>query len=249
MSNVFIRGDRHAYTNEEKLNLGELVSQFKKEYDAEVKKNEGKTKYDAKRKKHVPIKPSTGYVAKAVRHFYSDLAHVNNDDPQFLKALKHASRSYNDLENLRDPSSCPPKKARAVGAGRKAKAPEVRIALFSWFVDAREILKGRLPRSLFKLKANQLYEEWLVQNPVPEEDRLKFGNQWIKEWESEYGISLRKPNKRYAIKEDLIERLQDYLRNIWRIRRFFMEKYGVDPPILNGDQMPLHRNESSQQKR
>ena len=184
-----------------------------------------------------------------MRQFYSDLAEVSNNNPQSEKALKLASRSYNDLESLRDPSSCPPKKIRASGAGRKVKAPEIRQALFSWFVDVRETLKGCLPRRLFKLKANQLYNEWLVQNPVPKKDRLKFGNCWIQGWEQEYGISLRKPNKRFSIKkEDLLERLQDYLKNVWQIRRFFIKKYGVDPPIINGDQMPLHRNESSQQK-
>ena len=62
-------------------------------------------------------------------------------------------------------------------------------------------------------------------------------------------INLRRPNKRYSIKkEDLIERLQDYLKNVWSIRGYFIEKYRVDPPIINGDQMPLHRNESSAQK-
>ena len=99
------------------------------------------------------------------------------------------------------------------------------------------------------MKANQLYEDWLTQNPVPENERLKFSNQWIKEWQKEYGISLRKPNKKYSIKkEDLVEHLQDYLRNVCRVRRFFIEKYGIDPPVINGDQMPLHRNESSHQK-
>ena len=99
------------------------------------------------------------------------------------------------------------------------------------------------------MKANRLYEEWLTQNPVPENERLKFSNQWIKEWQQEYGISVRKPNKKYSIKkEDVVERLQDYLRNVWRVRRFFIEKYVIDPPVTNGDQMPLHRNESSQQK-
>ena len=54
------------------------------------------------------------------------------------------------------------------------------------------------------MKVNQLYEEWLTQNPVPENEKLKFSNQW----QQEYGISLRKPNKKYSIKkEDLIERL------------------------------------------
>ena len=144
---------------------------------------------------------------------------------------------------------CPPKRKRATGAGRKAKTPQVRQALFSWFVDVRETLKGRLPRRLFKLKANQLYEEWLEQNSVPENGKVKFSKCWIKGWENEYGISLRKPNKQFSMKKnDLIERLQDYLRNIWTLRRFFIEKYDVDPPIIIGDQMPLHRNESSQQK-
>ena len=99
------------------------------------------------------------------------------------------------------------------------------------------------------MKASQLYEEWLTQNPVPENERLRFSNQWIKEWQQEYAISIRKPNKKYSIKkEDLVERLQDYFRNVWRVRRFFIEKYGIDPPVINGNQMPLHRNESSQQK-
>ena len=234
MDRKFIRSDKKRYSNEEKLALAKLVKSCKEEYDAEVQRNQGKTKYDSKRKRHVPIKPTTGYVAKAVRMFYSDLADVRNDDPAFERAIKLAARSYQDIDILQDPSSCPPKKARA---------------LFAWFVDVRETLKGRLPRRLFKLKANQLYKQWLEQNPATENERLKFSNCWIKGWEKEYGISLRKPNKRFSIKKtDLIERLQDYLKNVWTLRRFFIQKYGVDPPIINGDQMPLHRNESSQQK-
>ena len=249
MAREFKRAERNQYNNEEKLELGELVEKCKEEYNAEVKRNKGKTKYDAKRKRRVPIKPSTGYVAKAVRSFYTDLTDKKNDDPEFVKAVKLASRSYNDLEHLRDPSSRPPKKLRGSGAGQKVKAPEVRVALFHWFVDVRESLKGRLPRRLFKLKARQLYAEWLIQNPIPEKDQLKFSNKWIKSWENQYGVSLRRPNKPYSIKrEDLLIRLQDYLHNVWTVRRFFMEKYGVDPPIINGDQMPLHRNESSQEK-
>ena len=54
------------------LALGELVAKFKDELDAEVKKNEGKNKFDAKSKIHVAIKPSTGFIAKAVRHSGAD---------------------------------------------------------------------------------------------------------------------------------------------------------------------------------
>ena len=82
---------------------------------------------------------------------------------------------------------------------------EVRQALLTWFVDVRESLKGCLSRTMLKLKANELYDEWVRENPTPEYERLKFRNQW----EEEYDISLRKPDKRYSIKkEDLIKRLQ-----------------------------------------
>ena len=39
----------------------------KEEYDAEVALNEGKTRYDNKRMKYLAIKPTGGYLAKAVR--------------------------------------------------------------------------------------------------------------------------------------------------------------------------------------
>ena len=101
------------------------------------------------------------------------------------------------------------------------------------------------------IKAQELYKLWLQKqpDPIPTEKRLKFTNPWLRDWMKEYGVSLRKPNKRYAIKqEERIERITEYLMNIWRIRKFFFEKYKKEIPIINGDQMPLHRNESSGQR-
>ena len=78
---------------------------------------------------------------------------------------------------------------------------------------------------------------------------LKFSKHWIQNWMKEYNVSLRKPNKKYAIKkEDRIIRIKDYLKNIWMVRKYFIDKYGVDPPVINRDQMSLHRNESASQK-
>ena len=66
---------------------------------------------------------------------------------------------------------------------------------------------------------------------------------------SEYGVSLRHPNKRFQIKQaDREGRVADYLKNIWTVRKFFLDNYGVDPPIINGGQVPLHKNESASQK-
>ena len=40
----FVTGDKKNYWNEEKLALSELIEKYKKEYDEEVKLNEGKTR-------------------------------------------------------------------------------------------------------------------------------------------------------------------------------------------------------------
>ena len=65
----------------------------------------------------------------------------------------------------------------------------------------------------------------------------------------EYNVSLRKPNKRNALnKDDRFVILQNYLKDIWMVRKYFLDTCSVDPPIINGEQMPLHRNESASQK-
>ena len=48
-------------------------------------------------------------------------------------------------------------------------------------------------------------------------------------------------------KKDCRIRVQDYLKNIWNVRNYFITKIGIDLLVINDDQMPLHRNESSGQ--
>ena len=73
----FSLDEKSSYSNEERLQLAELVKQFKKEH---LKENEnlgkrgvgvggGGTRYDKKRKKHVPVVTHGNFVAKAVRKF------------------------------------------------------------------------------------------------------------------------------------------------------------------------------------
>ena len=65
----------------------------------------------------------------------------------------------------------------------------------------------------------------------------------------DFNVSLRKPNKRYSIKsEDRKKRIMEHIKNIWLARKYFLDKFGVEIPIINGDQMPLHRNESTDKK-
>ena len=53
----FKRGANAVYNNDEKLELVKVVEKCKKQYDEEVEKNHGKTKYDYRRKRHVAVKP------------------------------------------------------------------------------------------------------------------------------------------------------------------------------------------------
>ena len=104
---------------------------------------------------------------------------------------------------------------------------------------------------MFTTQCKFFYEQWLAQqlDEAPEDEKITFSNRWIHNWMSEYGVSLRHPNKRFQIMQaDREERIFEYMKNIWTVRKYFIENFGVDSPVLNGDQMPLRRNESSTQK-
>ena len=144
------------------------------------------------------------FLFESSREFHTDMKDVPNDHSDFQRAIKVATRAFENIANLRDPTSRPVKKALASGGGRKRKAPEIRSTLFSWFVNVREPLKGRLPKRLFKLKAKELYVKWLIHNPTEPENQLRFESQWI------------------------IRNLQ----NVWTVRNFFIKKYDIDPQSL-----------------
>lgn len=40
---------------------------------------------------------------------------------------------------------------------------------------------------------------------------------------------------------------REYLKNIWTVRKFFINNFGIDPPVIKDNQMPLYRNENSTQ--
>ena len=230
----FKRGEKDKYSMEEKMELVKVVQKHKKKYEASKNKR-------------------GGYLAPAVREFYPDLKKVKHDDPLLEKAIKMATRAMKraaseDFDMESDPQK---KKYRAEGGGRKTTHASVRIKMYEWFIDVRGTLKARLPRTLFKSQCEVFYEEWLSQQkePVPEEERPVFSNHWIRNWMLEYGVSLLKPNKRYQIPHsDRVERIEEFLLNIWRVRKYFLDVFNVEIPILNGDQMPLHRNESHTNK-
>ena len=97
--------------------------------------------------------------------------------------MKLAKRCHDKLLNGDFDNEEPSKKRfRQEIGGRKCKAPEVRQAMFEWFVDVRGTRKGRLPIKMFRSKCLKVYEEWLKQQPepIPENEQLKFGKNWIR---------------------------------------------------------------------
>ena len=87
---------------------------------------------------------------------------------------------------------------------------------------------------MFLGKRKDISVVWLEQQnpPVPLEGQLKFTDPFG--WLKEYDISLRKPNKRFVVS------LDDKTKTV--------TKTYTDPKICRGDQITLHRNESSLQE-
>ena len=105
---------------------------------------------------------------------------MKNDDPVMKKAVKLGKRCYeNQIASQRDIKESPTKsKFQNPGGGSKVTAPEVREALYDWFIDIRGSLKARLPRSLFKAQAKFFYDNWWSQqsDEVKKQPALVFSN-------------------------------------------------------------------------
>ena len=64
----FKRGANTVYKNDKKLELAKVVQKYKKQYNEEVEKNYGRTKYeyDYRRKRQVAVKPKWRFYSKVV---------------------------------------------------------------------------------------------------------------------------------------------------------------------------------------
>ena len=70
-------------------------------------------------------------------------------------------------------------------------------------------------------------------------------SQWIKSWEREYGLSMKRPNRRYKTsKKNLATNLELCWLTIYKVRAFIEAVHGYDPDMENFDQSPYHSNES-----
>ena len=99
--------------------------------------------------------------------------------------------------------------------------------------------KARLPKTIFLAKAKLIYKGIMNKLPekLPEDKQLQFSDPWVHGWMVEYGVSLQFANKKFAVsQEDRIIRVIDIYKNLWTVRKFFIDNHGYDPVIINGDQ-------------
>ena len=147
------------------------------------------------------------------------------------------------------------------------KAPSIRKRLYDWFLSMRYSIDwdalnkrartsgrrkamGRFPRAILRTKVQQFQLEYA-------EECLTRGVQvrlfqptsvWFKQWEQEYGLCMKQPNRKYKCSKELLaRRLEAFWITVFRIRAFVMALFGYDPDMENFDQTPYHRNESGSQ--
>eukprot|EP00969_Alexandrium_andersonii_P341093 15077460-Alexandrium_andersonii.AAC.1 len=87
-------------------------------------------------------------------------------------------------------------------AGRLPSCPELRSALFDWFVETRRRARTRLPLVQLKEKA-QLFARLLKDKGVAKAPRVT--KVWLRRFRKEYCISLRAPNRVSKVPRAVLE--------------------------------------------
>ena len=146
------------------------------------------------------------------------------------------------------------RRRRVGGQGAPRRAVRVREGLFMWYniirhsVDMK--IMCRFPKLAFKVKANQLYQEYLLcclnlgENP----EHVNINDRWINDWLRENRLTDRKPNRKWKVSRPVLaERLKIFWITIYKLRKLFLLARGYDPHMRNLDQSPFHMNEAGSQ--
>ena len=153
--------------------------------------------------------------------------------------------------------------------GRPCKCPWLRVALYEWWTSLRYSIDWeavqqsftkrlkyepqrrkamtRYSRALVKQKAMQLQQDYCVASltqGLKPRSVVNITSHWLKNWEADYGLSMRKANRKYKVPKYVMEeRCEITWLNISRVRAFIMISQGYDPECENFDQSPFYGNE------
>ena len=118
-------------------------------------------------------------------------------------------------------------------------SPCVREGLYEWWsgirygIDWKQLIAenrirgkknlARFPRSIIQLKVQQLLQDYAyacLLNGVPAET-VKADSWWCRRWEEDYGLSMRKANRKYAVPRHVVKE---------RLEIFWATTHVVQPP-------------------
>ena len=75
----------------------------------------------------------------------------------------------------------------------------------------------------------------------------KITSHWLKEWQLEYRVSFRRPNRKFKVPKLVLEtQLRIFFCNVIRVRIMAMLIFGFELDFLSMDQSPYHMNEAGQ---
>ena len=106
---------------------------------------------------------------------------------------------------------------------------------------------ARFTRQLLHQKARQLLSDYCEQCLLLGKAAIgvKLTARWFRLWEADYGLCMRKANRKYKVpKAVMAERLDIGWCNGARVRALCFAVHGYEPEIENWDQSPFHNNES-----
>ena len=149
---------RQVFSLKQKHHIGTVGLRKKKEYLANKKKPQ---KYwNQKRNMWCEVQ-LPGFLAATAREVFLNLKNVPHDDKLLKSACKVVGRSIVLVESraLTEENSLK-KHYRMPGGGSNPKIPELRDAMFAYFVNVRTASKGRLPKHIFLAKAKELYSKY-----------------------------------------------------------------------------------------
>ena len=105
---------------------------------------------------------------------------------------------------------------------------------------------------MLKLKVQQFLQDYAHACLVNGQRVASFkaDSHWFRRWEEDYGLSMRRANRKYAVPRGIVkERLEIFWSVLFRIRYFIFSVFGYDPLLENWDQSPFHHNETGSQNK
>ena len=131
--------------------------------------------------------------------------------------------------------------------GRPEKMSDVSYLLYQWFVDIRSKIAGRIRSRFVMSQARSILGAMCLGNVAGDvvPDPPKLDRKWLQKWRLRWGVSLKKPSKKYKVKRSVLKaRLLIYWSNLFAVRWFFWKRFGVDLMQEQYDQKGVHMNES-----